>query len=330
MFAWLHNVPELSFLTLLSFHCLFRPAEARQLRWCDVKIVDGSLSTRYEKFMTSCTSENPKRAAWQAVQLSNTCFWNVLVNTMKSSIPDHGLQTAIWRITAPHHFAFCQRQLRSLGVSHQHYTLLGFRGGGATDHWLQHRDSPQLRRRGRLTSERTLGRHVQEGTFLLHQNRLSKEVADSILAGLAPRFFAEQHFKESRHQPLQPPRRKLDGRCVHSVLPSGVEQQSCAHTVLPFRALPLPLSDVGQKQRTSRRRTRFEDRHAGMDHVVSRRRRSRFGAVLFLSFFLLIFFVFHVSHFSNFRALSSAFDSQLWLRAPISQPPYQPLIHQRM
>ena len=95
MFAWLHNVPELSLLTLLSFHCLFRPAEARQLRWCDVKIVDGSLSTRYEKFMTSCTSENPKRAEWQAVQLSNTCFWNVLVNTMKSSIPDHGLQTGI-------------------------------------------------------------------------------------------------------------------------------------------------------------------------------------------------------------------------------------------
>ena len=60
-----------------------------------MKIVDGSLSTRYEKFMTSCTSENPKRAEWQAVQLSNTCFWNVLVNTMKSSIPDHGLQTAI-------------------------------------------------------------------------------------------------------------------------------------------------------------------------------------------------------------------------------------------
>ena len=47
--AWLHDVPELALLTLLSFHCLLRPAEARQLRWCDVKIVDGSLSTRYEK-----------------------------------------------------------------------------------------------------------------------------------------------------------------------------------------------------------------------------------------------------------------------------------------
>ena len=35
---------SLSLLTLFSFHCLLRPAEARQLRWCDVKIFDGSLS----------------------------------------------------------------------------------------------------------------------------------------------------------------------------------------------------------------------------------------------------------------------------------------------
>ena len=49
MSASLHNVPELSLLALLPFHCLLHPAEARQLRRCDVKIVDGSLSTRYEK-----------------------------------------------------------------------------------------------------------------------------------------------------------------------------------------------------------------------------------------------------------------------------------------
>ena len=44
--AWLQNVPELPLLTLLSFHCLFRPAEATQLQWCNVKMFD--LSTRYE------------------------------------------------------------------------------------------------------------------------------------------------------------------------------------------------------------------------------------------------------------------------------------------
>ena len=79
---------------------------------------------------------------------------------MKSSIPDHGLDTAIWRLTAAQHFAYFQRQLRSLGVSDQHYTLHRLRGGGATDHWLQCRDLPPLRRRGRWTSARTLERYL--------------------------------------------------------------------------------------------------------------------------------------------------------------------------
>ena len=42
--AWLQNAPELSILTLLSFHCLLHPAKARHLRWCDVQTLDGFLS----------------------------------------------------------------------------------------------------------------------------------------------------------------------------------------------------------------------------------------------------------------------------------------------
>ena len=168
-------------------------------------------------------------------------------------------------------------------MSHHCHTLHGLRGGGATDHWLQYRDLPQLRRRGRWTSGRTLERYIyiyiQEGTFLFHQNQLSKEVADrlSALAELAPRFFAEQDYEESRHQPVQPPLCNGKGRGVHSALRSGVEQRSIAYTVSPLGALSLPLSDVGQKQSTSRRRTRYEHRHTEMDYVVSRVRRSRFG-----------------------------------------------------
>ena len=58
--AWLLNVAELSPLTLRSFHCLLRPAEARPLRWCDVKNVDGSLSTRYEKVSGIVSIREPK------------------------------------------------------------------------------------------------------------------------------------------------------------------------------------------------------------------------------------------------------------------------------
>ena len=44
---------------------------------------------------------------------------------MISSIPDHRLDTAIWTFTAAQNFAYFQRQLRNLGVSHQRYTLHG-------------------------------------------------------------------------------------------------------------------------------------------------------------------------------------------------------------
>ena len=47
--AWLQNVPELSLLTLVSFHCP-----------CDVKIVDRSLSTRYAKVYGIVHNGEPK------------------------------------------------------------------------------------------------------------------------------------------------------------------------------------------------------------------------------------------------------------------------------
>ena len=61
-----------------------------------------------------------------------------MVNTMKSSIPNHQLDTPIWTFTAAPHFACSQRQLGSVGVSHQQYTLKGLKGGGSTDLWLEY------------------------------------------------------------------------------------------------------------------------------------------------------------------------------------------------
>ena len=110
-------------------------------------------------------------------------------------------------------------------------------GGGATDHWLQYRDLPLLRRRGRWTSERTLERYSHEGTFQLHQNRIPAEIANrlSALADLAPRFFAEQDCGKLRHQLLHPPRCNVKGRGARSNVRSGVgrktEYTQAAHTM---------------------------------------------------------------------------------------------------
>ena len=108
-------------------------------------------------------------------------------------------------------------------------------------------------------SERTLERYVQEGTSLLHQNpALQRSCRPSSCSRRARASFAEQDNRESRHQHLQPPRCNGKGRGIHSVLRSGVEQRSFAHAELSLGALLSPLSDVGRKQRTSRRRTRYD------------------------------------------------------------------------
>ena len=229
--SWLRDVPSLSLLTPFSFHCLLHPAEARQLRRCDVD--NGSLSTRYENVYGIVNISEPRRRAEspQHVLLERPGICQ-LINTMQSPVPHHRLDTTIWKFTAAQHFACFKRQLRSLGVSHQRSTLRGLRSGGATDHWLQHRNLPQLRRRGRWTSARTLGRYVQEGTSL-HPNWLSKECADRVraLAELAPRFFAEQDCRKS---PTTTP-------CSYHVETERVEEFTpfCA-AASSSRALPTP------------------------------------------------------------------------------------------
>ena len=201
--------------------CLLRPAEARQLRWRDVQIFDGSLSTRYEKVYGIVHIKEPRtrrttgHATQQRVLLEFPGICS-LINNMKASISDHELDTAIWKFTAAQHFAF-----RSLGVSHQQKMLHGLRGGGATGHLLQYRDLPQIRRRGRWTSERTLERYIQQGTFLLRA-----------LADLAP-FLCKTGLRKAC-------------RGIRSFLRSGVEQQGFANSVSPLGALPLSLSDVGR------------------------------------------------------------------------------------
>ena len=111
-----------------------------------------------KKFVASSTSENQKKrrmaghAAQQHVLLECPGICQ-LVNTMKSSIPDHRLDTTIWKFTGTQHFACFQREIRSCGVSHQRHTLHGLCGGGAPVLRLQCRELPQLRRGGRWTSE---------------------------------------------------------------------------------------------------------------------------------------------------------------------------------
>ena len=96
-------------------HFSLRPAEARQLRRCDVVHIREPKTRR----MTGHATQQHV-----LLECSGICQ---PVSKMKSSVPDHRLDTPIWRITAAQHFAYFQRQLRSLRVSRQHYTLHGLK-----------------------------------------------------------------------------------------------------------------------------------------------------------------------------------------------------------
>ena len=94
----------------------------------------------------------------------------------------------LWPGTAATFWSAWRRAQRALGLEQFNFTPAGLRGGGATDHFLRHRDIPLLRRRGRWLSERTLERYVQEGVFCvnasLRDTRRAKLVHE--LAALAP------------------------------------------------------------------------------------------------------------------------------------------------
>ena len=212
MSASLHNVPELSLLTLFSFHCLLHPAEARQLRWCDVNIVDGSLSTRHEKSLWHIVLiKEPKtrrmagHAAQQHVLLECPGICQ-LVRTMKSSIPDHRLDCSNLEIHC------CSKPRLFRATTPQHWRVTSTLHAPRTTRRWSYRSVASISRFTATATQRVggplKGPLKDARSFPLHQNQLSREVADrlSALAELVVLFFAEQDYEESRHQPLQPPR----------------------------------------------------------------------------------------------------------------------------
>ncbi len=122
-----------------------------------------------KQFLTSSTSKNPKK--WQVMQLSNTCLWNVL-ESVNWAVP--------WNpkfLTTDSIQQFGNSLLLNTSpISSDNFAALACHSNitRSTDSeavqlpikCLQHRDLPLLRRRGRWTSEWTLGRN-KNGRFHL-------------------------------------------------------------------------------------------------------------------------------------------------------------------
>ena len=175
------------------------------------------------------------------MQLSNICSWNVLNNTMKSSIPDHRLDAPIWRFIAAQHFAYFWRQLRSLGVSKKR--SMGSEGGalpiiGFSIETYLHYDAEvggPLKRPLKDTFKRDVSTSLKPAPL---------ENCERSQCSRRAHTFAEQHYGWLHHQPLQPPR--CNGQ-VRSVLRSGVERAS---ELCQLRLASRSTSDVGRKRYT--------------------------------------------------------------------------------
>ena len=74
--SWLLAWPVLSFLTLLSFHCLLRPAEARSLRWCDLHCFTEDEQCRYPGVYGLIGIRLQKHGGCPATPRTNTSWWS--------------------------------------------------------------------------------------------------------------------------------------------------------------------------------------------------------------------------------------------------------------
>ena len=96
----------------------------------------------------------------------------------QDKVPKARRADKIWNVDGTQHHATWHRALAGLrmpaSADGPGFTPAGLRGGGASEHYLVHRDVQGLRRRGRWTQVTTLDRYLQEGVLLLAQHGLSE------------------------------------------------------------------------------------------------------------------------------------------------------------
>jgi hypothetical protein len=164
--AWASNYKRCGFLFLVSFHCLLRPDEARNLRFCDFIPIDQSLRNRYPTSFGIVRIIKPKtrrlgtHAQVQHVLIEDEAIARFCFAILDTVAPE-SREMSVWPNTPAvysHRFNLCAKAL----VASPPWTVAGLRGGGATDHYLAHLDVPALRRRGRWHQISTVDRYIQE------------------------------------------------------------------------------------------------------------------------------------------------------------------------
>ena len=181
MWAWVQQEIEFAVTVLMAHHCLLQPAEAQNIRVCDVVLLDPEDAGRAPGVWGIVAVTAPKTRRLP----SHTAVQHVLIEDL--ALADFLGWVLKFR-------NLWHEALNALQCADLHWQPAGLRGG--TEHFLRHRDVQGLRRRGRWTQLATLDRYLQEGVLLLAQ-RTEEAKRLRHLAHLGAAFF--------RRQPNPPP-----------------------------------------------------------------------------------------------------------------------------
>jgi len=195
---WTHGHWRAALLVLIGFHGLLRPGELMHVTWGCIMLWDEIEQSRFGDTYGLIRVRQPKtrrmtgHAPVQHVLLEDPGLAALLRWTLDRT-PASVRGKPLWS-QPQHKFATLFGQAcAGLGIQCLGLTPAGLRGGGATDYWIRTRDVPNVRRRGRWTTERTLERYLQEGAALSQRERLepaTRAYLDNLLA-LAVEFFRQ-------------------------------------------------------------------------------------------------------------------------------------------
>ena len=152
------------------FHCMLRPEEARSLTWNDIVILDAAQQSRFKDTYGVVAIKEPKTRRLSSHAVSQHVLIEDQAHAMflgqcKRHIRPSSLDQPLWT-GSPSMLGTKWRNIMATFNLHGlrlAYTIGCLRVGGATEHYLVHRNVSLLRRRGRWVQVTALDRYVQEG-----------------------------------------------------------------------------------------------------------------------------------------------------------------------
>ncbi len=193
----------------LGYHCMARPGEVAQLRWCDILLPRWCPRAGAFAHHGVCRVGEPKTRELggrrQIVLITDAWLWWWLTGLKQCYRPCEGdfvcsqsASTLSGRFTV---------LLRQLGLHSKQWSLESLRAGGTTECILRGVPVEEVRLRGRWQNGKVLEHYVQECTAMAAEIRLGPELLQRVeeYAAVLPEVLEESMTLAQRWQGRAPP-----------------------------------------------------------------------------------------------------------------------------